>query len=245
MKNIYLHIINFKKKRKKLFAVLIDPDKFNPKIIVECNKSKVDFIFIGGSGLIKEKFHKCVNEISKLSKIPLVIFPGGKEQISEKADAILLLSLISGRNPDYLIGEHIRAAKKLKHSKLEIIPTGYILINGGKKVSTHKVSRTSPIRRSDVELAVSTAIAGELLGMKLIYLEAGSGAKNTLNTKMVRIVKKNIACPLIVGGGIDSAKKAEELCRAGADVIVVGNAIEKDCTLVKKISHELARINTN
>ena len=165
-------------------------------------------------------------------------------QISEKADAILLLSLISGRNPDYLIGEHIRASRQLKKSKLEIIPTGYVLINGGKKVSAHKISKTSPIKYSNNELATSTAIAGELLGMKLIYLEAGSGAKKPLSKVMIQNVKKNISVPLIAGGGIDSAEKAKAVCNAGADVIVVGNAIEKDVTLVKKISHELARINT-
>jgi putative glycerol-1-phosphate prenyltransferase len=244
MTNVFRYIISAKKKGKKLFAVLIDPDKFNPEVVRESNRCKVDLLFIGGSGLQAKKFHQCMQAVRRLTKIPVVIFPGGREQISEKADAILLLSLISGRNPDYLIGEHIRAAKQLKKSKLEIIPTGYILVNGGKKVSTHTVSRTSPIIHSDTELAASTAIAGELLGMKLIYLEAGSGANKTLSSKMIRSVKKNISCPVIVGGGIDSAKKAKELCLAGADVIVVGNAIEKDCTLIRKISHELTRINT-
>jgi putative glycerol-1-phosphate prenyltransferase len=238
-KSIYDKIIKARTAKKKLFAVLVDPDKFNPKVIDECNKSKVDFIFIGGSGLRKEKFHKCVNAISRLTKIPLVIFPGGREQISEKADAILLLSLISGRNPDYLIGEHIRASRQLKKSKLEIIPTGYVLINGGTKAATHKVSKTSPIKYSNTELATSTAIAGELLGMKLIYLEAGSGAKHPLSTEMIKSVKKNISIPLIAGGGIDSPEKANALCKAGADMIVVGNAIEKDSTLVKQIAQAI------
>lgn len=238
-KNIYNIIINAKRKGKKLFAVLIDPDKFNRKVIHEANRSKVDFLFIGGSGLRKEKFHRCMKTVSRMTKIPLIIFPGGREQISEKADAILLLSLISGRNPDYLIGEHIRAARQLKKSKLEIVPTGYILINGGKKYSTQKVSRTTPIKSSDTDLAVSTAIAGELLGMKLIFLEAGSGARKTLGKKMIRQVKKSISCPLIVGGGIDSPEKAKIIFRAGADLIVVGNSIEKDCTLVKKIAEAI------
>ena len=235
-KRIYQQIVNAKRAKKKLFSVLIDPDKYNPEVITEANRSKVDFLFIGGSGLRKEKFISCVQSIKRLSKIPLVIFPGGKDQISEKADAILLLSLISGRNPDYLIGEHIRAAQQLKRSKLEIIPTGYVLIGGGKKIATQRISRTSPIKSSDVKLAVATAIAGELLGMKMIYLEAGSGAKNPLSNGMVRTVKKNISLPLIVGGGIASPEKAAALCRAGADMIVAGNAIEKDCTLVKKIA---------
>ncbi len=244
MKNIYRHILTSKKKGKKLFAVLIDTDKFNPKVIDEANKSKVDFIFIGGSELKNGSFHRCVNTIRKNTKIPIVIFPGSREQISEKADAILLLSLISGRNPDYLIGEHIRASRQLKKSKLEIIPTGYILIGGGKKITTQKITRTSPIKTSDVNLAVSISIAGELLGMKMIYLEAGSGAKKTLSDAMIRSVKKNISVPVIAGGGIDSTEKAKKLCKAGADMIVVGNGIEKDITLVKKISHQLTRINT-
>lgn len=243
--NIYSLILAGKKKRKKLFAVLIDPDKFNPEVVHEANRHKVDLLLIGGSGLKANKFHQCMQAVKKLTKVPVVIFPGGREQISEKADAILLLSLISGRNPDYLIGEHIRAAKQLKRSKLEIIPTGYILVNGGKKVATHKVSRTSPIKHTDTELAASTAIAGELLGLKLIYLEAGSGAKKPLSSEMIRSVKQRISCPIIAGGGVDSPQKAKALWAAGADVVVVGNAIEKDCTLVNKISCELARINTH
>jgi len=239
MKNIYSHILASKKKGKKLFAVLVDPDKFNPEVIRQANKSKVDFIFIGGSGLKKDKFHKCINAVSRHTKIPLVIFPGGREQVSEKADALLLLSLISGRNPDYLIGEHIRAAQQLKKSKLEIIPTGYILIGSGKKISTRAVTRTTPVRSSDKHLASSTAIAGELLGMKLIYLEAGSGTNHPLNAFVIKEVRKNISAPIIAGGGIDSAEKAKTVCKAGADVIVVGNAIEKNITLVKIIAEAI------
>ncbi len=243
MKKIFYDtIIRARKQRKKLFAVLIDPDKFNPKVIDEANKSKVDFIFIGGSELKNGSFHRCVNTIRENTKIPIVIFPGSREQISEKADAILLLSLISGRNPDYLIGEHIRAAQQLKKSNLEIIPTGYILIGGGKKITTQKITRTIPIKTSDVNLAVSTSIAGELLGMKMIYLEAGSGTKNILRGGMIRSVKKNISVPLIAGGGIDSVEKAKAVCKAGADIIVVGNGIEKDITLVSNISKAIRNI---
>jgi putative glycerol-1-phosphate prenyltransferase len=240
---IFKSILKNKKKGKKLFSVLVDPDKFFPEVIHEAETSKVDFIFIGGSKVRKGNFHRCVNAIRKLTKIPLVIFPGGSEQVSEKADAILLLSLISGRNPDYLIGEHIRAAQQLKRSKLEIIPTGYILIGGGKKISTQAVTRTSPIRSSDKNLVVSTAVAGELLGMKMIFLEAGSGAKKTLSASIVKEVKKNISAPVIAGGGIDSPEKALALCKSGADMIVVGNAIEKDCTLVHKISKAIRLYN--
>ena len=234
--NLYQHILSCKKKGRKLFAVLVDPDKFNPDVILESNKAKVDFIFIGGSRLKKEKFHRCVSSVKKLTNVPLVIFPGSREQISEKADAILLLSLIFGRNPDYLIGEHIRAARQLKRSNLEIIPTGYILIGGGKKISTQSVTRTSPIKSSDKDRVVSTAIAGELLGMKMIYLEAGSGTKKPLDASLVKKVMKNVHIPVLAGGGIDSPEKALTLCRAGADMIVVGNAIEKDSTLVNRIA---------
>ncbi|TAL60754.1 MAG: geranylgeranylglyceryl/heptaprenylglyceryl phosphate synthase [Bacteroidetes bacterium] len=234
-RSVYQSILRSKKKGKKLFSVLVDPDKFSSGVIREAHKARVNFIFIGGSKIKKWKFHRCVSVIRKLTNIPLVIFPGSREQVSEKADAILLLSLISGRNPDYLIGEHIQAARQLKRSGLEIIPTGYILIGGGKNISTQAITRTSPIKSKDNNLAVSTAIAGELLGMKLIYLEAGSGTNTPLNRSLVKEVRKNISVPVIAGGGIDTAEKAVALCRLGADMIVVGNAIEKDTTLVHKI----------
>jgi phosphoglycerol geranylgeranyltransferase len=241
-KGIYQSILRSKKESKKLFAVLVDPDKYSADVIREADKAKVDFIFIGGSKLKNGSFHRCVNSIQKLTKTPLVIFPGSREQISEKADAILLLSLISGRNPDYLIGEHISAARQLKKSKLEIIPTGYILIGGGKKISTQSVTRTSPIKNSDKKLATSTAIAGELLGMKMIYLEAGSGAKTPLNSHLVKDVRKNISTPIIAGGGIDSPEKGIVLFKAGADMIVIGNAIEKDITLVAKMAKAIQKM---
>ena len=235
-KSIYASVLSSKKKGKKLFSVLVDPDKFSPEVIREADKARVDFIFIGGSKVKNGSFHRCVASIQKIINIPLVIFPGSREQVSEKADAILLLSLISGRNPDYLIGEHIQAARQLKRSKLEIIPTGYILIGGGKKISAQAVTRTSPIKSSDKGLAVSTAIAGELLGMKMIYLEAGSGSKTPLSSSLVKEVRKNISCPVIAGGGIDTPEKAQALCKAGADMIVVGNAIEKDHGLIVEIA---------
>jgi phosphoglycerol geranylgeranyltransferase len=235
--NIYRTILASKKKGEKLFSVLVDPDKFSAEVIRKAHKAKVNFIFIGGSKIKNGNFHHCVSAIKKLTNIPLVIFPGSREQVSEKAEAILLLSLISGRNPDYLIGEHIKAARQLKRSRLEIIPTGYILIGGGKKVSTQTVTRTSPIKNSNRDLVVSTAIAGELLGMKMIYLEAGSGATNSLDASLVKQVTRNISAPVIAGGGIDTPEKARALCKAGADMIVVGNAIEKNSNLVSQISN--------
>ncbi|HET7819494.1 MAG TPA: geranylgeranylglyceryl/heptaprenylglyceryl phosphate synthase, partial [Bacteroidia bacterium] len=236
MKRLYEHILKQKQNKKKLFAVLIDPDKFNPAVVEEANISKVDFLFVGGSKLKKNEFQKCISRIKQLTKGPLIIFPGNHEQISEKADALLLLSLLSGRNPDYLIGEHIKAAHQLKKSKLEILPTGYLLIGGGKNISTQKITNTKPIPYSDVKLAVSTAIAAELLGMKLIYLEAGSGTKKGVSREMIRAIRNNVSLPVIVGGGIDGPEKAESAWNAGADLIVVGNAIEKDSSLIKQIS---------
>lgn len=236
---MYEHILKQKQNKKKLFAVLIDPDKFNPAVVEEANISKVDFLFVGGSKLKKNEFKKCITHIKRLTKKPLIIFPGNHEQVSEKADALLLLSLLSGRNPDYLIGEHIKAAHQLKKSKLEILPTGYLLIGGGKNISTQKITNTKPIPYSDVKLAVSTAIAAELLGMKLIYLEAGSGTKKGVSREMIRAIRNNVSLPVIVGGGIDGPEKAELAWNAGADLIVVGNAIEKDSSLIKQISNAI------
>ncbi len=234
--SLYSSILESKKKGKKLFSILVDPDKYSPQVIHEAEKEKVDYIFVGGSKLKKKNFKQCISSIRKLTTIPIVIFPGNKEQISNKADAILLLSLISGRNPDYLIGEHVQAAQSLKKSGLEIIPTGYLLIGGGKKIATQLVTKTYPIKDNHIALAVSTAVAGELLGMKMIYLEAGSGTKKPLSYSLIKKVKKNISTPLLVGGGINTYQKAIAAYKAGADMVIVGNGIEKDLSLVHQIN---------
>lgn len=242
-KDIYSIICNSAKRNKKIFSVLIDPDKFNMDVVYESNHAKVDFLLVGGSGVKQKCFLNCVKKVKSISKIPVVIFPGGREQISKAAEALLLLSLISGRNPDYLIGEHVRAAKPLKESKLEIIPTGYILINGGRKATAQKITHTKPIGHTDYSLVQSTAIAGELLGMRLLYLESGSGAKIPINKKMIQVIKQAISVPLLVGGGIDSPDKAIACSAAGADMIIVGNAIEKDISLISKISAAIYSLN--
>ncbi|MBL7890939.1 MAG: geranylgeranylglyceryl/heptaprenylglyceryl phosphate synthase [Bacteroidia bacterium] len=233
---IYQHILESKKNNKKLFAVLIDPDKYKSDIIEKINEAKVDILLVGGSLLSNGSFEKCIEDIRKRSKIPVVIFPGNDLQISNKAEGILLLSLISGRNPDLLIGKHVIAAPLLRASKLEIIPTGYMLIDSGKQTSALYMSNTNPIPYDKPDIATCTAMAGEMLGLKMIYMDAGSGAENCVSEKMIREVKKNIKIPLIVGGGINSSSKAKTACEAGADMIVVGNAAEKDNKLIKEIA---------
>lgn len=230
------HINSSAKKGKKLFALLVDPDKFDERIIGFAEDSKTDIFLVGGSLITNGNFEECIATLKKKSKIPVLIFPGNTMQISKKADGILFLSLISGRNPEMLIGNHVLAASVLKQSELEIIPTGYILIDGGKASSTSYMSNTMPIPAHKSDIASSTAIAGELLGMKLIYLEAGSGAKDPVNKEMISAVKKNCGLPLIVGGGIRNGKDAAIACKAGADIIVVGTGAEKNFNSIKEIA---------
>ncbi|MBN2893977.1 MAG: geranylgeranylglyceryl/heptaprenylglyceryl phosphate synthase [Bacteroidales bacterium] len=223
--------------KRKLFAVLIDPDKVEEqnfaKIIEYGNQKMFDFIFVGGS-IVNNSTDKLVKRIKSLLDVEVVLFPGNPSQISNSADAILFLSLLSGRNPEYLIGHHVSSAKALKNSNLEVISTGYILIQGSKVSSTEYITNTKPIPGENYEIAVSTAIAGELLGMKIIYLEGGSGAEISINEKMISEVKNNISIPLIVGGGIKTKYDFETVLKAGADLIVVGNAIEENPDLIKE-----------
>jgi putative glycerol-1-phosphate prenyltransferase len=242
-KSFYLSVLEARKKHKKQFALLIDPDKFKSvDIIKQAEDSHVDCIMIGGSIISSGKFEICVHSIKEKTKIPLVIFPGNYLQISNKADAILLLSLISGRNADFLIGSHVTAAPQLKASNLEIIPTGYMLIGDGRQTSASYMSNTNPIPSDKYEIAMSTAMAGEMLGLKLIYLDAGSGAEAPVKGSMIKSVRDNISIPIIVGGGIDNEAKATQACKMGADMIVVGNAAEKNAGLIKKISKAIHAI---
>ena len=236
LNSIYKKILLAHKKKKAQLAVLIDPDKFNPELIKLANSCNVSYFFVGGSELTKGNIEVVLSYIKKNSSIPAIIFPGDEKQISRKADAILFLSLLSGRNPDYLIGKQVLAAPIIRKKKLESIATGYILVGGNKKSSTQKVTKTSPLSDTNVGKIVDTAVAGELLGFKLIYLEAGSGAKTNVNTNIIKQVKKSIFIPLIVGGGIDTGAKALNALKSGADIVVVGNAFEKDINLIKKLS---------
>ncbi len=238
-KGIYKSFLENKASGIKSLAVLLDPDKWKTAELRQAvelsEKADVDYFFVGSSAMMGDGFHAFVALLKK-SPIPVILFPGNRFQISDKADAILLLSLISGRNPELLIGQHVLAAPELKRSGLEIIPTGYMLIDGGNLTSVNYISQTLPIPANKWDIAVSTAMAGEMLGMKLIYLEAGSGAKKPVGGEMIRAVRENADLPLIVGGGIRDAGTAVDICRAGADIIVIGNGFEEDVSLIFEIA---------
>ncbi len=226
--------------RKKQFAVLVDPDKYSGAKLIDlvamAKEAAVSYFFVGGSLLSEGNLDETIRLIKENSEIPVVIFPGDEMQINERADAILLLSLISGRNPDLLIGKHVIAAPYLKRSGLEILPTGYMLVDSGRSTTALYMSGSLPIPRDKDEIAVSTALAGEMLGLRLIYMDGGSGAEMPVTLSMIEKVKKNISVPLIVGGGIRTPETAAERFRAGADILVVGNAIETDNTLLTRIA---------
>ena len=239
MNIIYNKILSAKLKGKKLLAVLLDPDKLDlsqvSETVININQSKVDFIFVGGSTVKNGITDRFVKELKKITKIPLVLFPGDYSQITKNADAVLFLSLLSGRNPEYLIEQQIKSVPLLKNSNLEIIPTGYILVDGGVETAVQRVSKTQPISQRDINEIVQTACAGMYLGNKLIYLEAGSGAKDSVKPEIVKAVKENINIPLIVGGGIRTNKQLEEIYYNGADLIVVGTAFEENNQNLNKI----------
>jgi len=237
---IYKNIISRHRDNSKQLAVLIDPDRIqNDKdllqVVEAANGSDTDLILVGGS-IVSNGFDNAVGIIKENSNAPVLLFPGSLLQISDKADGILMLSLISGRNTEMLIGNHVVAAPVLKNSNLEIIPTGYMIIETGKQTSVEYMSNTKPIPSDKKDIAVATALAGEMLGLKMIYLEAGSGAPKPVCEKMICEVRKNISVPLIVGGGIKTTKQAGDICRAGADVIVVGTAFEEDLSVLKDIA---------
>lgn len=230
----------FKNTASKKLAVLIDPDRQQESqllaLIKQAAAAKVDFFFVGGSLLMEDVFEKTIAFVKANTDIPVVIFPGNNYQLSAQADALLMLSLLSGRNAEYLIGQQVVAAPTIKAAGLETIATGYLLIDGGRISTTSYITQTVPIPHDKPDIAVATALAGEMLGMQLIYLEAGSGAINHVPEAMIRAVKNSIGIPLLVGGGIRSSEAAESVCRAGADVIVVGNVLEKEPELLMEIS---------
>lgn len=239
MKDIYSNILSSVLKGKKLLAVLIDPDKTKPerltKIVDKINQSMATHVFVGGSIVEENVTDVLVAEIKKFTKLPVVLFPGDIIQITNKADGILFLSLISGRNPDYLIGKHVESISKLKSTNLEVISTGYILIESGDKTAVQTVTETAPMLRENIQKIVDTAKAGELLGMKLMYLEAGSGASEPVSKAIISLVKQELQIPIIVGGGIRNKQQLENAYESGADLVVIGTAFEENDSFFEDI----------
>lgn len=227
--------------QKKQIALLIDPDKCDTenmeKRLKIAGQAGFDYIFVGGSLITNNHFESCIRRIKNLSSIPLVIFPGNNLQLSSDADAILFLSLISGRNPEHLIGSQVIAAPVIRKMQLEAISTGYMLIESGKVTAAQYMSGTLPIPNDKPEIAKSTAMAGEMLGLKAIYMDAGSGALHPIPEKMISEVKKNISIPLIIGGGIRNSQQAAAAAKAGADILVIGNAAEQNPEIIIEIKN--------
>ncbi|MFW6019103.1 MAG: geranylgeranylglyceryl/heptaprenylglyceryl phosphate synthase [Bacteroidales bacterium] len=220
-------------------AILIDPDKTDSRQIGELmniiDPGKVDFFFVGGSHITTGNINQTINALKSHSDLPVVLFPGSVLQITDKADAVLFLSLISGRNPEYLIGQHVIAAPYIEKINIETIPAGYMLIDSGQSTTASYMSNTMPLPLNKPQLAATTALAGELLGLKLIFADAGSGAQNSISNEMIKAIKEKINIPLIIGGGIRNLQTAQEKLDAGADLIVIGNAIEDNPSFI----HEL------
>lgn len=248
-KKILSNLQQLRREGRKAFAVLIDPDK-----VLDTNtlqrlahmsvENKIDYFLVGGSLLTQNNLYQVVQWLKEHTDIPVVLFPGNTMQIDLRADGILFISLISGRNPELLIGQHVIAAPLLKKSQLEIVPTGYMLINSGHPTSATYMSHTLPIPADKPSLAACTAMAGEMLGMQLMYMDAGSGTKRPISAKMISTVQRAVNVPLIIGGGITSAEKAQIAMEAGADVIVVGNGIEKNLNLLIEVSEKVNLFNS-
>ncbi len=233
MKNkIISFISNAKQKNEKLLAILLDPDKISlsdlPKTIQKINKAQANLIFVGGSLLFKNVLDEFVLKIKENTSLPVVLFPSSAMQITNNADAILFLQLLSGRNPDYLIGNQVIAAPLLKQTNLEVISTGYLLIESGRETTASYISNTKPIPSHKPEIAMATALAGAYIGNKIIYMDGGSGAINPIPLNMIQKVSKSINLPIIIGGGIRTKEQIESVFKAGATVVVIGTAFEKN-----------------
>lgn len=237
---VHQHIAKAKETGEKLFSLLIDPDKTSgsdvERTALAAAQANVDLLFVGGSLLVNDRLFDTVQIIKANCDIPVVLFPGDNMQVVPNADAILLLSVISGRNAEMLIGKHVVAAPRLKNSGLEIIPTGYMLIDSGKPTTASYMSNTNPIPHDKDDIAACTAMAGEMLGLKTIFMDGGSGAQNSVSASMVKRVSNHVDVPIIVGGGLKTPEMAKARFDAGATVVVVGNAIEKDGSLLQELA---------
>ena len=225
--------------KKKQVSVLIDPDNRNfgqlEKLLVLCNQKPIDFLLIGGSLLSNGNIEETILFVKEKTKIPIIIFPGTTHQICDKADAIFLLSLVSGRNPELLIGKHVESAFRLKNSGLEIIPTAYMLIDGGRATTASYISFTQPLPGDKPMLAAATALAAGQLGMKLLYVDSGSGALNPVSAETIKHIKLNTNLPLIIGGGLRNKQAIANAFEAGADMVVIGNALEQNPDLLNDL----------
>lgn len=233
--------------QKKKLALLIDPDKINEASLENriglINEYQIDLVFVGGSLISSDKMDWVLSELKLRTNVPKIIFPGHGTHINDKADALLLLSLISGRNAEFLIGQHVIAAPALRRSGLELIPVAYMLVDGGTATTVSYISNTTPLPNNKPDVAAATAMAGEMLGLKLIYLDAGSGAMHPVNPELIKAVKKAVEIPVIVGGGINNISKVEAALSAGADIIVVGNAVEENPSFLAEVSDIINAFN--
>ena len=229
---------------RKMFALLIDPDKQNEADLLRLTEkinlpTGPDIVLVGGS-LLFSNIDDTVATLKRNTQKPVVLFPGSAMQVSDRADGILLLSLISGRNPEFLIGQHVLAAPALAKSGIEVLPTGYMLIGEENYTSVRYISNTNPIPYNKTDIAVATALAGQMLGLKMLYLEGGSGAAKPVSANMIEAVRRAVSLPLIVGGGLRSAADVETALKAGADIVVVGTSIESNYALVDEIGRAVA-----
>lgn len=236
---MYNEIIKKYKNDERLLAILLDPDKIEvcniSFLIKKVSQTKITHILVGGSQVAKGKTDEIVKELKHHTHLPIILFPGDHNQLTNEADGLLYLTLLSGNNPEYLIGQHIKAVPFLKDSNLEIISTGYILIDGGVATAVQQVSNTLPLPQTDINTIVNTALAGQFLGNKLIYLEAGSGARIAVSETIIKAVAKELNIPLIVGGGIRTPEAIEMAYQSGATMVVIGTAIEEDDSFLEKL----------
>lgn len=243
-KNLYQDILTAISLKEKLLAVLIDPDKIKlesvSNFMIKLKASPATHIFVGGSTVEENQTDLLMQELKRWTTLPILIFPGDVSQLSSHADGLLFLSLVSGRNPDYLIGKQVEAVSVLRTMQIEIIPTGYLLIENGKETAVERVTNTRPLNRQNIQIIVDTAKAAELLGMKCIYLEAGSGAMNPINSEIIQAVKQDLQIPLIVGGGITSKKQMDAAYHSGADLVVIGTAFEENELFFEEINAPMA-----
>lgn len=240
MNQVLKNIFQFKENNQKALAVLIDPDSLPKDVLIEqvqlAKQNSVDYLFVGGSMITDDCLDETLDYIKSNCEIPTILFPGSLYQINAKADAILFLSLISGRNPELLIGKHVLAAPLIQKSGIEVLPTGYMLIDGGKPTTVSYISNSLPIPNNKPKIAAGTALAGEMLGLKLNFLDAGSGAEISVSSEMIKATAQLTSNPIIVGGGITNPIEAKLAWDAGATIVVIGNAVESNPNLIEEIS---------